>query len=134
MFKVPAYWVITIDERKFHKFPLSTSSKEYKDVEAAFRATAPNQIVSIERIQNKGHFELYKVKREGMIKKYGSIAGKEKMLFHGTSVQNLEKINADGLNRIYAGTHGKTEAPPCPLIYEIVHLYLCHDFLCVSLI
>ena len=44
-----------------------------------------------------------------MMKKYGSNSpGKEKMLFHGTSRQNLEKINTDGLNRAYAGTHGKT--------------------------
>ena len=66
---------------------------------------------------------MYNVKRERMIKKYGSIVGKEKMLFHGTSIQNLEKINADGLNRIYAGTHGKTERNPLPThLHELVDL------------
>ena len=48
------------------------------------------------------------MKRERMMKKCGSnFPSKEKMLFHGTSCENVEKINADGLNRIYAGTHGK---------------------------
>ena len=72
------------------------------------------------------------MKRERMIKKYGSIIGKEKMLFHGTSFKNLEKINADGLNRIYAGKHGKTEGNPLPShLYELVMIY---DFICVSFI
>jgi hypothetical protein len=42
-----------------------------------------------------------------MMKKYGgNFAGKELRLFHGTNVENIEKINADGLNRNYAGIHG----------------------------
>ena len=67
-----------------------------------------------------------------MIKKYGSIAGKEKMLFHGTSFQNLEKINADGLNRIYAGTHGKIGGSS--LFSHLHELVMVYDFLCVSFI
>ena len=87
---------------------LPNNLTEYKDVEAAFRKTARNQIVRIERIQNKQTYELYNVKRQAMMKKYGSnFTGKELMLFHGTSAQNIEKINADGLNRSYAGMHGK---------------------------
>ena len=51
---------------------------------------------------------MYNVKRQAMMKKYTTdFAGKEMMLFHGTSFENLEKINADGLNRNYAGQHGK---------------------------
>ena len=65
-----------------------------------------------------------------MIKKYGSIVGKEKMLFHGTSVQNLGKINADGLNRIYAGAHGKVGGSSRPTHhYETDHLlYVRRNF------
>jgi hypothetical protein len=43
-----------------------------------------------------------------MMKKYDSkFPDKELMLFHGTSLQNIEKINAGGLNRNFAGQHGK---------------------------
>ena len=42
-----------------------------------------------------------------MMKKHGSnFTGKELMLFHGTSNVNVEKINAGGLNRSFAGQHG----------------------------
>ena len=48
------------------------------------------------------------MKRLLMMKKYGNnFASKEKMLFHGTAPQNVDKINAGGLNRSYAGAHGK---------------------------
>jgi hypothetical protein len=43
-----------------------------------------------------------------MMNKFGSnFAGKELWLFHGTSPKSVDKINANGLNRSYAGTHGK---------------------------
>ena len=43
-----------------------------------------------------------------MMKKYGSkFQNMEKRLFHGTAPQNVDKINAGGLNRSYAGAHGK---------------------------
>jgi hypothetical protein len=87
---------------------LPTSSKEYKDVETAFHKTAPNQIVRIERIQNGEMYGHYNLKRQAMMKKFGSnFTGKELMLFHGTSVANIEKINAGGLNRNFAGINGK---------------------------
>ncbi|CAB4021318.1 poly [ADP-ribose] polymerase 14-like, partial [Paramuricea clavata] len=106
--KVPVYWDSLPTEKKFHKIPLSTSSKEYKDVETAFHKTAPNRIVRIERIQNGEIYGHYNLKRQAMMKKYGSnFADKELMLFHGTSVANIEKINAGGLNRNFAGQHGK---------------------------
>ena len=47
------------------------------------------------------------MKRQAMEKKYSSnFPGKELMLFHGTSSENVEKINSGGLNRSYAGIHG----------------------------
>ncbi|CAB4045744.1 poly [ADP-ribose] polymerase 14-like, partial [Paramuricea clavata] len=100
----PDYWDSTLFECIFHKINLSTSSKEYQEVETAFHTTAPNQIVRIERIQNREIYEIYEVKRQAMMKKYGgNFAEKELRLFHGTSVENIEKINAGGLNRSYAG-------------------------------
>ena len=75
-----------------------------------------NQIVSIERIQNREIYELCNVKRGAMMKKHDrNFPSKEKMLFHGTSFKNLDKISADGLNRSYAlGAHGKIRGGPLP--------------------
>ena len=43
-----------------------------------------------------------------MMKKYGAnFPTKEKMLFHETSKENLDKINAGGLNKSFAGIHRK---------------------------
>ena len=112
------YWVKTTDARKFHTFVLSTYSEQFLGVQAAFRETTRNEVVSIERIQNEEMYGLYNCKRKIMKKKYGSnFPSKEKMLFHGTSRENLEKINADGLNRAYAGTHGKIGGGSCLLTY-----------------
>jgi O-acetyl-ADP-ribose deacetylase (regulator of RNase III) len=107
-----ASWVVTRlkppIERKFQKFSLSTSSQEYQYVETAFHKSVSNHIVRIEKIQNKEIYEVYNVKRRAMMNKFGSnFAGKELWLFHGTSLQSVDKINANGLNRSYAGTHGK---------------------------
>jgi hypothetical protein len=72
------------------------------------KKTAPNQIVSIERIQNRERYMLYNLKRLAKVNKYGSnLTGKELMLFHGTSSEYIERINAGGLNSIYAGVYGK---------------------------
>ena len=112
IFKVPSYWAKPTHRSTFHKFKLSTSSKEYKDVEAKFHKTASNQIVSIERIQNEEIYKLFNIKRQSMNKKYRyDFCTKEKMLFHGTTHENLEKINAGGLNRSYAGKQGNTTDP-----------------------
>ena len=53
--------------------------------------------------------------------KYGSnFAGKELMLFHGTSRENIEKINAGGLNRSFAGIHGNS-SKVCIIFHDFRH-------------
>ncbi|XP_028391015.1 protein mono-ADP-ribosyltransferase PARP14-like [Dendronephthya gigantea] len=108
--KLPSHWDTSLNA-KVNRVKLVASSKEYKDVETEFRKTVPNQIVSIERVQNKEQYELYDLKRRAMMAKYGSnFAGKEKMLFHGTPPQNVDKINYGGLNRSFAvsgASHGQ---------------------------
>ena len=103
-----SYWDSSLIVGRFNKFSLSTSSNKYQVVEAAFHRTAPNQIVRIERIENREIYEHYNLKRQAMVNKYGSnFAGKELMLFHGTSRENIEKINAGGFDRSFAGKNGK---------------------------
>ena len=111
---VPDTWDKTLTEGVFQNIKLSTSSKEYKEIETAFKKTAANQIVCIERIQNRAIYELYNLKRKAMMTKYGKdFTGKELKLFHGTSRENIEKINSGGLNRSYAGIHGKASLECC---------------------
>ncbi|XP_028405586.1 protein mono-ADP-ribosyltransferase PARP15-like isoform X1 [Dendronephthya gigantea] len=103
--KVPDYWDKSLTGG-VHKVNLSTKNKEYKEIEDAFKKTAPNEIVRIDRIQNRGIYELYNVKRQAMKTKYGrNFPGKELMLFHGTSSENIDTINSGGLNRNFAGIH-----------------------------
>ena len=88
---------------------LEENSQDYKTVEAAFKKASPFQVIKIERIQNKQAFELYTIERDAMQKRYkSSFSGKERMLFHGTSLENVEKINAHGLNRSYSGKHNSS--------------------------
>ncbi|XP_046856545.1 protein mono-ADP-ribosyltransferase PARP14-like [Xenia sp. Carnegie-2017] len=105
--KVPHYWETPPDDNVYHAFELQPKSDEYMNVKNAFDKTASNEIVKIERIQNQRIYELYNVKRKAMKEKYGDadFADKEKQLFHGTSKDNVEKINAGGLNRSFAGIH-----------------------------
>ena len=54
------------------------------------------------------------MKRQLMAKKYGDkFKNMEKRLFHGTAPQNVDKINAGGLNRSYAGANGKSLSRHC---------------------
>ncbi|XP_046838993.1 protein mono-ADP-ribosyltransferase PARP15-like [Xenia sp. Carnegie-2017] len=103
--KVPDYWETPPDDNVYHAFELQPKSDEYMKVKNAFDKTASNEIVKIERIQNQRIYEVYNVKRKAMKEKYGDadFADKEKQLFHGTSKDNVEKINSGGLNRNFAG-------------------------------
>ncbi|XP_046856473.1 protein mono-ADP-ribosyltransferase PARP9-like isoform X2 [Xenia sp. Carnegie-2017] len=103
--KVPDYWETPPDDNVYFAFELQPKSDEYIKVKNAFDKTTSNEIVKIERIQNQGLYELYNVKRKAMKEKYGDadFADKEKYLFHGTSKDNVEKINSGGLNRSFAG-------------------------------
>ena len=104
----PHSWEKTLNKRKCYQFILSKSSKEYKDIETAFKKTAGNEIINIKRIQNREIYKLYNVNREEMMKEYGkNFEVKELMLFHGTSSEGIENINVDGLNKFNAGKPGK---------------------------
>ena len=78
------------------------SSPEYKVIlthfETGFRKGKAPTVTKIERIQNRTLFSLYQVKKKSM-------KGRERemKLFHGTSIKNIDAINANNFNRSYAG-------------------------------
>ena len=69
------------------------------------------------------------MKRKAMMKKYGNnFAGKELMLFHGTPPQNVDKINFGGLNRNFAGAHGKIFFVDAAATADVNDVLVVHQF------
>ena len=101
---------------------LQADDIEYKQVADAFNKTMIkggnySRIVKIQRVQNPRLYGLYQKAREEMERANPPGHPNERQLFHGTNVKSMEKINANGFNRIYAGKHGK-----CITVCSYVHL------------
>lgn len=87
-----------------HMVKLLSTSSEYNDVETKFYQTVVNvPIVSIERIQNPHLYQAYQLRKQKMDKDNGG-SHNELQLFHGTSSDNVAKINTQGFNRSFSGT------------------------------
>ncbi|KAF5893659.1 poly [ADP-ribose] polymerase 14-like isoform X1, partial [Clarias magur] len=83
---------------------LKPGNKEYLDVETEFRKTGlASNILQIERIQNETLWNNY-MNQKFYLEKKNKHKNNEKLLFHGTSSQNIDKINLRGFDRGYAGT------------------------------
>ena len=66
-----------------------------------------SNIVKIQRIQNPKLYGCYQRAKEEMERTNPPGHPNEWQLFHVTEVNSMEKINANGFNRSYAGKHGK---------------------------
>ncbi|XP_017345055.1 protein mono-ADP-ribosyltransferase PARP14 isoform X2 [Ictalurus punctatus] len=85
---------------------IQQSSQEYTDVEKQFRKTGlTSNILSIERVQNETLWKNY-INQKVYLEKKNKHTNNEKLLFHGTGADNIDKINDRGFNRSYAGMHG----------------------------
>ncbi|KAL3843270.1 hypothetical protein ACJMK2_021212, partial [Sinanodonta woodiana] len=86
---------------------LQTTDQEYLDVEINFKRTIGSfklkMIHSIKSIQNETIYQQYALKRKFMQKQYPNLQSVEKTLWHGTALDNVDKINLNGFNRSYAG-------------------------------
>ena len=86
---------------KYKAVELKSGDDDYTKVENAFRETVKDAvIVRIQRIQNPTLYWQYAVKKKSM-------KCSEKDLFHGTSKESLDQINAHGFNRSFAGKNGE---------------------------
>ena len=102
---IPANWEKMKNEEDLKRIPLNANDQEYKDVEKAARSTAQatlNQIVKIERIQNKLLYKQYVVRKAAMDAANPGVQN-EMTLWHGTGADTLESINQSGFNRSYCG-------------------------------
>ena len=97
-------------EKRFHFVPLPTTSHEYKTAETAFNKTMArsySQILSIQRLQNPALYKQYAVRKKEMEKHNPKGHQNERLLWHGTSPDTLDKINTRGFDRNFAGKNGK---------------------------
>ncbi|KAI3372981.1 hypothetical protein L3Q82_023426 [Scortum barcoo] len=85
--------------------PLPAGSKTYQEVEKEVTKTGLKlNIISIERVQNPTLWQNYQLMKKQMEKK-NKHTNNERMLFHGTKDSAIDRINKQGFNRSYAGTH-----------------------------
>lgn len=90
----PYHWDEMSDEREYDLYVVLEESPEYWQVASLFRNTLPSsRIVRIERIQNKVLWENYQ-QRKKRLEKVVHARDIEKLLFHGTSTTEPEKIYA----------------------------------------
>ncbi|RVE60398.1 hypothetical protein OJAV_G00180600 [Oryzias javanicus] len=103
-FSFPLYWDSMTASESMKVVPLSQSSKEYKLVKAAFKMTARQTVIKIERLQNIHLRRAYEAQKKHIAFKNATLGGEsENTLFHGTSHENCHSIITTGFNRRFAG-------------------------------
>ena len=94
----------------YHLVQIQPGSTEYITVITAFSKTmvqrVNTQVLQIQRIQNPTLYHQYTSKRTDMNKQNQPGHQNERKLFHGTAADACDKINAQGLNRNFAGKNG----------------------------
>ncbi|XP_003388008.1 PREDICTED: poly [ADP-ribose] polymerase 14-like [Amphimedon queenslandica] len=93
-------------EKRFHFVTLPATGPEYKTAETAFNTTMAGKyakILSIQRLQNPTLYKQYAVRKKEMEKHNPNGHQNERLLWHGTSPDTLDKINTRGFDRNFAG-------------------------------
>ncbi|XP_060765229.1 protein mono-ADP-ribosyltransferase PARP14-like isoform X2 [Neoarius graeffei] len=102
---LPSHWEDMKGKLVLH-VKLQQGSQEYAHVEKKFRKTGlASNILQIERVQNETLWKNY-MNQKAYLDKKNNHTNNEKLLFHGTGSDNIDKINERGFNRSYAGMHG----------------------------
>ncbi|XP_048863184.1 uncharacterized protein parp14rs3 [Brienomyrus brachyistius] len=91
--------------------PLVATSQEYQNISKDFIASCEHftktqkkriEVVQIERLQHDELWQSYSVRKQAIDKKYPKNSN-EQMLYHGTTKEICQKINACGFNRSFCG-------------------------------
>ena len=98
-------------ERRFHLVTLIAGSPEYDNVESQFTKTMIkgnnyNQIIRIQRLQNRQLYQQYMARKREMDRLNPSGHQNEQWLFRRTKSVTLTKINAYGFNRMFRAEKG----------------------------
>ncbi|XP_077997138.1 protein mono-ADP-ribosyltransferase PARP14-like isoform X2 [Glandiceps talaboti] len=102
--QLPDFWKPMPENKAYEMVTLDAKSPEHQEVEKFFRKTyTPKKVVQIRRIQNPGLYRSYVVLKQNMDAKNPPKTENERLLFHGTSADTIDNINAGGFNRSFAG-------------------------------
>ncbi|XP_077991160.1 protein mono-ADP-ribosyltransferase PARP14-like isoform X2 [Glandiceps talaboti] len=104
-FSLPNHWRKMADDDQLKRVKLDATSTEYTTVATTFmQSLQPHNVVQqIERIQNPKLYRQYMVLKQNMDRKNKKGINNEKLLYHGTGVDSVDKINHGGFNRSFAG-------------------------------
>ncbi|XP_056145314.1 protein mono-ADP-ribosyltransferase PARP14 isoform X2 [Lampris incognitus] len=111
----PPTWT-RMDNKQLDIVDLDPTSEEYKKVEKKIIQTSrtPNfvtqstiKVVKIQRIQNKGLWQMYAVKKQALDKKHPTNKN-EMNLYHGTTAEICQRINTNGFNRSFCGRNASS--------------------------
>nr|XP_046160813.1 poly(ADP-ribose) polymerase family member 14-related sequence 1 isoform X2 [Oncorhynchus gorbuscha] len=99
---LPQHWDAMPANTSCHSCLIQPGSPEHNEVLNLFRATCPNIVLKIERIQNPSLWRNLQIKKDEMELRNGH-KNNEKRLFHGMCHTTIKHINHYGFNRSYAG-------------------------------
>ncbi|XP_014047715.2 poly(ADP-ribose) polymerase family member 14-related sequence 1 isoform X1 [Salmo salar] len=99
---LPQHWDAMPANTSCHSCLIQPGSPEHNEVLNLFRATCPNIVLKIERIQNPSLWRNLQIKKNEMELRNGH-KNNEKRLFHGMCHTTINHINHHGSNRSYAG-------------------------------
>ncbi|KAM4537347.1 uncharacterized protein PAE49_021685 [Odontesthes bonariensis] len=103
-FTLPLYWDNMATDENLRVVPLDRSSAEYRTVQEAFKKTVHKNILKIERLQNVHLRRAYEVQKKHISEKNRREGGAgERLLYHGTSLENRDAIETKGFNRSFSG-------------------------------
>ncbi|XP_030198904.1 protein mono-ADP-ribosyltransferase PARP14-like isoform X1 [Gadus morhua] len=99
---LPKQWETMPSGISCQSFTVLPESPEYNEVLQLFKATVPQNVIKIERVQNPVLWKSLQLKKAEMEARNGH-QNNEKRLFHGASSTSIQDINQYGFNRSYAG-------------------------------
>ncbi|XP_060585886.1 protein mono-ADP-ribosyltransferase PARP14-like isoform X2 [Ruditapes philippinarum] len=102
-FEAPALWADMTGNLRV--VVLQPTCPEYTDIAQKFTTSSGGTftVVKIERIQNKTLWSQYAAKKKQLEDQNPPNTTNERLLWHGTAVEAVDKINAHGFNRSYCG-------------------------------
>ncbi|KAM6895739.1 protein mono-ADP-ribosyltransferase PARP11-like [Xenentodon cancila] len=104
----PIFWENVNPEVPYQLIPLSELTPEYKTVADYVRneGLLNKSIVLICRIQNLDLWEIYCRKKKQLMRIHSVKEVKERRLFHGTEIKNIDSICKYNFDLRFAGQHG----------------------------
>lgn len=103
-FIFPLYWDNMAAEEILKVFPLFPSSAEYQTVLEGFQQTCSQTVIKIERVQNIHLRRSYEAQLKHISDKNRLVGGaNERLLYHGTTLENSKSILSTGFNFRFSG-------------------------------